>query len=249
MRCAIVNRPEPWRLAGRAGPHANVNAMRIAYLINQYPKISHAFLRREILAAEREGVEGLRCGIRRPNEPAVDALDAAEALRTHVVLDAGGAALFRAFWGAALTRPLRFVRALIRALRLGLGSQRGLLRHLVCLAEAALLVGWSRRGRVERVHAQFGTNSATVAMLCHALGGPTYSYTVHGPEAFDEALRIGRRQKIDGSAFVVAVSRFGRSQLHRHMDYHDDVAVIARELVARFRAVTGAVEPATSASN
>ena len=31
--------------------------MHIAYFINQYPKVSHSFIRREILALERQGVE------------------------------------------------------------------------------------------------------------------------------------------------------------------------------------------------
>ena len=34
--------------------------MRITYLVNQYPKTSHAFIRREILAVEREGCEVTR---------------------------------------------------------------------------------------------------------------------------------------------------------------------------------------------
>jgi glycosyltransferase involved in cell wall biosynthesis len=56
-------------------------------------------------------------------------------------------------------------------------------------------------------------------MLCHALGGPTYSFTAHGPEEFDQASRLGLRQKIAGAAFVVAISSFGRSQLYRHTDF------------------------------
>ena len=34
--------------------------MRVAYLINQYPAVSHTFIRREILALERQGVEIMR---------------------------------------------------------------------------------------------------------------------------------------------------------------------------------------------
>jgi len=30
--------------------------LRVAYLVNQYPKVSHSFIRREILALERQGV-------------------------------------------------------------------------------------------------------------------------------------------------------------------------------------------------
>ena len=47
--------------AGRRGS-SNISdgAMRVAYLINQYPKVSHTFIRREILALERQGVTVMR---------------------------------------------------------------------------------------------------------------------------------------------------------------------------------------------
>ena len=38
--------------------------MKIAYLVNHYPAISHSFIRREILALERLGHEILRISIR-----------------------------------------------------------------------------------------------------------------------------------------------------------------------------------------
>jgi colanic acid/amylovoran biosynthesis glycosyltransferase len=38
--------------------------MRIAYLIKQYPKVSHSFIRREIQALERQGVNVMRIGLR-----------------------------------------------------------------------------------------------------------------------------------------------------------------------------------------
>ena len=38
--------------------------MHIAYFINQYPKVSHSFIRREILALERQGVEVQRIALR-----------------------------------------------------------------------------------------------------------------------------------------------------------------------------------------
>jgi colanic acid/amylovoran biosynthesis glycosyltransferase len=69
------------------------------------------------------------------------------------------------------------------------------------------------------VHAHFGTNSADVAMQVHMVGGPKWSFTVHGPEEFDKPHAIGLPEKIRRSAFVVAVSSYGRSQLYRLVDY------------------------------
>ena len=93
-----------------------------------------------------------------------------------------------------------------------------MLRHLVYLVEACVLLGWFERERVQHVHAHFGTNSATVAMLCRELGGPDYSFTAHGPEEFDSAHLLRLRDKIARASFVVAISSYGRSQLFRHMD-------------------------------
>ena len=63
--------------------------MRVAYLINQYPKTSHTFIRREIQALERAGVEVLRISLRGWNEPLVDQEDFAERKKTRYVLRSG----------------------------------------------------------------------------------------------------------------------------------------------------------------
>lgn len=52
-------------------------------------------------------------------------------------------------------------------------------------------------------------------MLLKQLGGPNYSFTVHGPEEFDKPEFIKLREKINHAAFVVAISSFGRSQIFR----------------------------------
>ncbi|WP_456742179.1 glycosyltransferase [Bradyrhizobium sp. USDA 4469] len=60
-------------------------------------------------------------------------------------------------------------------------------------------------------------------MLVHALGGPPWSFTVHGPEEFDKAQFIALPEKIRRASFVVAISSFGRSQLFRqvaHEQWH-----------------------------
>jgi glycosyltransferase involved in cell wall biosynthesis len=91
--------------------------------------------------------------------------------------------------------------------------------HLAYLAEACRLLPWCRSFGATHVHAHFGTNAAEVAMLAHALGGPPYSFTVHGPEEFDKPEFLGIREKVRRSAFAVAISSYGRSQLFRWIDH------------------------------
>ena len=60
--------------------------MHITYLINQYPKVSHSFIRREILALERQGFNVQRIALRGWNEAVVDSDDTAEQKKTQYVL-------------------------------------------------------------------------------------------------------------------------------------------------------------------
>ncbi len=197
--------------------------MRVAYLTNQYPKVSHTFIRREIAALERLGLEVLRFGIRRSPDKLVDAADQAEAARTTVVLDAGPERLAAAIARVAARHPVRFGQAAALAARIGARSERGLARHGAYLGEACFLAEALAGARVDHVHAHFGSNSAAVAMLVHELGGPRFSFTAHGPEEFDKAPLWSLGDKIERAAFVVGVSEFGRSQLCRqvaHAHWH-----------------------------
>jgi glycosyltransferase involved in cell wall biosynthesis/GT2 family glycosyltransferase len=187
---------------------------RIAYLVNQYPHVSHSFIRREILAVETLGVSVFRVSIRRPDVKLVDPGDIEEQARTRILLEGGLTGLVVGCIRTALAHPVRWLRAAALAWRLGRRSGR-MLRAAVYFAEACVLVRWLRRERVEHLHAHFGTNPADVAALTRALGGPSFSFTVHGPEEFDRPDAIALGEKIARAAFVVAISSFGRSQLYR----------------------------------
>lgn len=193
--------------------------MTIAYLVNQYPKVSHSFIRREIAGIEACGIQVARFSIRSCGSELVDEEDKRELEKTRFVLGIGKVGLLFALLRVAITRPIRFLSALWLMLQVGRKSDRGVLRHLAYLAEACVLLGWFSELGIAHVHAHFGTNSTTVAMLCRALGGPPYSFTVHGPEEFDKAEAIALTEKIKRAAFVVAISSFGKSQLYRWCDH------------------------------
>jgi glycosyltransferase involved in cell wall biosynthesis len=189
--------------------------LRVAYLVNQYPLLSHSFIRREIRALEAQGLEVLRLSIRPPAGALLNPADREELAATRLVLGAGASALARAALRSLARRPLRSLGALRAALAAGLRSDRGLLRHVVYFVEACLVREWTAAWGAHHLHAHFGTNSAMVALLCQRLGGPGYSFTVHGPEEFDDPEGLSLPAKIREARFVVAVSEFGRSQLYR----------------------------------
>jgi glycosyltransferase involved in cell wall biosynthesis len=187
--------------------------VKIAYLVNRYPKASHSFIRREIQALEELGVEVVRLSVRPPATDLVDPRDRAEAGRTRVLLH--GPRVAAALGQTLLLHPLRFLGALGEALRLGWRSDRGLAVHLAYLAEACALARLARREGFDHVHAHFGTNPPSVCALARHLGGPSYSFTVHGPEEFDRPTALKLARKVARASFVVAVSEYSRSQLYR----------------------------------
>ncbi|HVT88768.1 MAG TPA: glycosyltransferase family 4 protein [Tepidisphaeraceae bacterium] len=190
--------------------------MRIAYLVNQYPHPSHTFIRREIQALEALKIQILRFTIRRTKDSLTDADDIAESKKTTVLLDCGIIGLLLGVVREIVVRPLRFIRAFTMAWQVGLKSDVGLLCFLIYLAEACVLHKRIRTAEVEHVHAHFGTNPAAVLMLMRLLGGPSYSFTVHGPEEFDRANGLALREKVRHAKYVIAISEFTRSQLYRY---------------------------------
>jgi glycosyltransferase involved in cell wall biosynthesis len=190
--------------------------MKVAYLINQYPKISHSFIRREILALEELGVVVERISVRPiAQTDLADEADRRECQRTRALLGTGLIPLLGSGLFLAISRLSPWLKTLGLTIQVGRRSHRGLLRHFAYFLEACLLWRWLKAAGITHIHAHFGTNSTTVAMLCASLGDISYSFTVHGPEEFDRPEAIAIPEKISRACFVVAISSYGKSQLYR----------------------------------
>lgn len=196
--------------------------MRIAYLTNLYPAVSHSFIRREIEAVEAAGGTVYRFSVR-PADPKnlPDARDRVEAHRTFVLLAVGIArlagAILRTFWRAP--------KASFSALRVAFGKPgwnlSDLVRRAAYFGEAAVLAGRMQELGVDHLHAHFGTNPAMVARIASKLSGIPFSFTVHGPDEFDAPLALDLRGKISDCRFCIAISSYGRSQMMRWGDVGD----------------------------
>ena len=185
--------------------------MTIAYLLNIYPAPSGTFIRREIEALEERGTDIRRFAVRRFHAPLVDGRDRSEADRTTYLLEGALPDLLL----CALREVFVNLPGVLRALPLwwrvlrnaGLGA---FVRHVAYFLQAASFRQKTARAGIKHVHAHFGTNATTVAMLAHAMGGPAYSFTAHGSDEFVEAPTLSYGLKIENAAFVVAISDYCR---------------------------------------
>ena len=193
--------------------------MRITYLINQYPKVSHTFIRREILALEKQGFEIQRLALRGWDEKLIDLEDIAEQKKTAYVLKDGVLSLLLSAAKVLMHKPLPFFCALWLAIKMGIKADRSMPFHFIYFLEACKVYLQAKQFNSQHLHAHFGTNPSEIVMLVNALSGLPYSFTVHGPEEFDRPQFLKLTEKINRSKFVVAISSFGRSQLMRWVDF------------------------------
>jgi colanic acid/amylovoran biosynthesis glycosyltransferase len=198
-----------------------MGASVVAYLVNQYPKVSHSFIRREILALEEAGAQVVRVSVRPVTvQSLADPTDLEELKKTVFLLQQPARMAFSALRWMALRPKAAFAAAKL-ALAAGRRTPRKTLIHFVYLLEAAYLCQLLRVRNVTHLHAHFGTNPAAVAMLARVLGGPPYSITIHGSDEFDAARSMSLDLKIRHSEFVAGISEFTLSQISRWIDQSD----------------------------
>lgn len=187
-----------------------VYKLRIGYLVNTYPRPSHSFIRREINALEALGFHIHRFAMRGDAQTLTDPADLSEHAKTERVLEAGAVRLLRDLGG---NRQIRAVLPLARAR--AKAGESSLALQIIYAAEGARVAARARVLGLDHIHAHFGTNSARVAAYARLLGGPPFSFTVHGPEEFDRPQPLDLGGKLALSEFCVTVSSFGRSQMYR----------------------------------
>ena len=189
---------------------------------------STTFIRREIEALGTQGVEVVRLAARPWAEVLVDPLGLEERRRTHYLLAGNVPKLLLAFCKEAATNPLGMSRAIATAAALWRRAHAGFARHAAYLLQAVYFKQQARREKVGHVHTHFATNATAIALLSKVLGGPSYSFTVHGPDEFENTGLLSVDLKMDRAEFVVAISNFGRVQLVRatSWDQWDRIAVV-----------------------
>jgi colanic acid/amylovoran biosynthesis glycosyltransferase len=189
--------------------------VRLAYLVSEYPAISHTFILREVRRLRALGFEIFPASINSPRQAVAEmtAADRDEARRTFYIKSAGASAALRAHLETLCKHPLAYLRGLGVALSLGGGDLRQLVFSVFYFTEALILGDWMRRHGLRHVHVHFINAAATVGLITSRIFGTGFSLTVHGPDEFYDVYRLRLKEKIQGAAFVFCISQFARSQL------------------------------------
>ena len=190
---------------------------RIAYLLSQYPAISHTFFLNEVLAMRARGflIETASVNGIQPPAAGFPPTELQEAANTFYIKQTPKSAILVTIFKTAITRPAVFLRGLSAALRLRPWDITGTGYALFYLVEAIILGEWMLRKGCSHLHVHFGGAVATVGMLTSIAWKIPYSLTIHGPEEFYDVGPSFLEQKIRLAAFVTCISDYCRSQVFK----------------------------------
>lgn len=212
--------------------------MNLAYIISQYPAVSHTFIQREIIALRERGWNITTFSIRGPDpRELLTDTDRSEAHLTHVIVPPRLGVLFKAVIEPLFTTPVRFFSAFKCALQLRRPGLRGLLWSLFYFAEALLVHRVAQERRIAHFHAHFANVASDVALLAARLGGKnraTFSFTMHGPTEFFDIPGHRLAEKARAAQFIICISDFARSQL---------MPLIPEEQWSKLRVVHCGIDP------
>lgn len=187
--------------------------LRIGYCTGQYPRATDTFIQREVAALRAGGVHVDTFSVRRPSDSEmVGPEQRQERERTFYILPPSIVGLLAAHLGFMFRSPGRYLSAMGLAWKTRAPGLKALVWQLFYFAEAAVLAREVNRRNLTHVHNHFVDSSCSVTMLAAAMGGFTYSVTVHGPWIWFEPMRWRVDEKFGRALFVSCISHFCRSQ-------------------------------------
>ncbi|MDG4560525.1 MAG: glycosyltransferase family 4 protein [Candidatus Competibacter sp.] len=188
---------------------------KLAYLVSAYPAISHTFILREIRRLRELGHTIITASINRPDRAseAMDAYEREEAARTYCLKadGVGGALAALGYW--LKIAPVRLLRMLCFGFGISTGGRWWV--GLAYAVEAAMVARWMRREQAAHLHVHFGNVGASIGVLVKRLNGCHLSYTIHGPDEFDDVPGQRLALKMREADAVICISQFARGQLMR----------------------------------
>lgn len=199
---------------------------RVAYLVSQYPAVSHVFIEREVLGLRARGVEVHTFSVRKPDPKTLHSQVMRDEAAATVVLQEDPKALALSNARVATRRLRPYATALKQALGSGERALKQRTWQVFYLAEAVKLYETMRERGLRHVHAHFANNGADIARLAVALGraidGPDagwcWSFSMHGPTEFEEVTAFDLAAKTEQADGVACITDFTRSQLMRIVD-------------------------------
>lgn len=141
--------------------------IRLAYLVSEYPAVSHTFILREIKQLRTMNFDIRVASINRPAQSAARMTEAerCEAEGAFYVKNAGVPAIVRTHLTTFARTPLAYLRGLLFSIWLGGLDLRRVIFGIFYFAEAVMIGQWMESLKVKHLHVHFANAALTVALI------------------------------------------------------------------------------------
>ena len=181
---------------------------RIAYVMSRFPKITETFILREMVEAERLGVEVLVYPLQREKTKIVhpQAVHFVKHARFTPWLSVG---ILRANLITAARTPVRYAHVFCQLIQSNWGSARYLAGAILFFPKVVYMGERMVRDGVHHLHAHFASHPAMAAWVIHRLWNIPYSFTAHGSDLHRDRHML--REKVAASTRTVTISEYNRN--------------------------------------
>ena len=184
----------------------------IAYLIPEFPGVTHNWLWREVTHMREWSADVRLFSTRPPDERSAAPHAFANEARgetTYLLPRPSSSILASVVW-AALRRPLGFAKAAIIPLTLDGMSLRERAATLALLVPASIFARETTSRGIQHVHAHSAGRAAVIAMMTRRLIGLRFSLTLHGDLDWWGG---GMESKLRDAEFTIVVAEWLREQV------------------------------------
>ena len=172
--------PERPALRSKNRPSPSV---RLAYLISQYPRLTHGFILQEVRELRKLGCHIQTFSVSAADRPESDLSEAEreEFRQTFYIKAQSILSICESHLRVFVSRPGAYLCGLLFALRLGKWRPDRVLYSLFYFIEAVILGDQLRKANLSHIHSHF---TSTLAMLVTKIFPVTMSATIHGFREF-----------------------------------------------------------------
>ncbi len=187
-------------------------ALRVAYVMSRFPKLTETFILFEMAAVERQGTDVWLFPLLREREATMHPEAAPYVARAHY-LPFVDRAILASQWHFLRHAPRRYLGTLGAMLRGTWRSPNFLVGGIGIFPKVAHAARLMERDGVQHVHCHFATHPALAGLLIHRLVGIPYSFTAHGSDLHVDRTMLC--QKVSEAAFTVTISNDNRKVFER----------------------------------
>jgi colanic acid/amylovoran biosynthesis glycosyltransferase len=207
-----VQRPADRKRPAHRSKNGSSPSLRVAYLISQYPRLTHGFILQEVRELRTLGCHIQTFSVSAADRPECELSEAEreEYRQTFYIKAQSILSICESHLRVFLCRPSAYLCGLLFALRLGKWRPDRVLYSLFYFIEAVILGDQLRKANLSHIHSHF---TSTLALLVTKMFPVTMSATIHGFREFRDPDGFHLARKLRASKFTIAISDYCRSQL------------------------------------